>query len=171
MEIDTDVVFDDGVAYERGWQPLYTFTLDAGEGLVFPPGWLHETVNQNILTSDKNHEGTCTVALTTQFEHPGVGGYYRNFIQRLRRVGDLAQCWHTFNSWASVSPSGTPEAPDVKFARLDANRDGALTLLELIKAFDGDEAFAYGILGFHDRDEDGYVRKDEFATNIFSAKI
>ena len=40
----------------------------------------------------------------------------------------------------------------MKFARLDANGDGALTLQELIEAFDGDEPFAYGALGFHDRD-------------------
>ena len=56
-----EVVFDDGVAYRLGWEPLYQFTLEAGapaastaasesgvaagEGVLFPPGWIHETFN------------------------------------------------------------------------------------------------------------------------------
>ena len=39
------MVFDDGVAYRLNWKPLYEFTLYQGEGVLFPPGWIHETLN------------------------------------------------------------------------------------------------------------------------------
>ena len=52
------MVFDDGVAHKSGWAPMYEVSVPAGSALLFPPGWLHETINT---------APGCTAALTTQF--------------------------------------------------------------------------------------------------------
>jgi len=104
-----EVVFDDGVAYRLGWEPLYQFTLEAGEGVLFPPGWIHETFN----TAD-----TCTSALTTQLSYPIPAGYFREYYSRTRRVGDLEPCWRQI---VSMGKDGK------KLMQADQNGDGSVT--------------------------------------------
>jgi hypothetical protein len=66
-----------------GWQPLFSLEISAGEALVFPPGFIHETTNIG---------GSCAVSLTHQFDVPLPMGYFRQFLRRLMRVGDLKEC-------------------------------------------------------------------------------
>jgi len=108
---DEEVVFDDGVAYKLGWKPMFEFTVREGEAVLFPPGWIHETLN----VADG-----CTVALTTQFDIPMPVRYYRSFYQRLRRMGDLHPCWRTMMSWASLGEHGKRLPKDQAAARLRA---------------------------------------------------
>ena len=100
---DDEVVFDDGVAYKLGWKPMFEFTVREGEAVLFPPGWIHETLN----TADD-----CTVALTTQFDLPMPVRYYRSFYQRLRRIGDLYGCWRDMVSWAGANGAKVPKPGD-----------------------------------------------------------
>jgi hypothetical protein len=41
---ETDL-YDDGYAYQAGWQPRYVFNVSEGEAVLFPPGFIHETKN------------------------------------------------------------------------------------------------------------------------------
>ena len=127
---DNDVLFDDGVAYKLGWKPMFEFTARAGEAVLFPPGWIHETLNSG--------EG-CTVALTTQFELPMPARYYRSYYPRLRRIGDLNSCWKKMFSWGSagekVSLKGLKKLGPQELRRsaeqLYERRSGTLTEKEL----------------------------------------
>eukprot|EP00929_Paragymnodinium_shiwhaense_P113366 TRINITY_DN81646_c0_g1_i1.p1 TRINITY_DN81646_c0_g1~~TRINITY_DN81646_c0_g1_i1.p1 ORF type:complete len:449 (-),score=79.51 TRINITY_DN81646_c0_g1_i1:326-1672(-) len=113
-----DVVFNDGVAYKLKWKPFFEFQLKEGEALFFPPGWLHET---------KNTADGCTAALVTQFSLPTPVHYYRNYYNRLRRIGDLAPCYGQVISWANLGQ----KAPK-KFVRYDAARETAEQLFKEI---------------------------------------
>jgi len=139
---DGEVVFDDGVAYQLGWKPMFEFSLKEGEAVLFPPGWIHETLN--------TAEG-CTVALTTQFDIPIPVRYYRTFYNRLRRVGDLNACWEWMVGWPGAKPSKdltkaksmaeqlfTKKAEKLSQQELDffdSNEDGNVTQKEFIDTF------------------------------------
>ena len=86
------MVFDDGVAHKSGWAPMYEVSVPAGSALLFPPGWLHETINT---------APGCTAALTTQFRLPYPAAYYRRYYTRLRKVGDLTPCWRKMQEMAT----------------------------------------------------------------------
>mmetsp|Transcript_52130 Transcript_52130/g.110938 ORF Transcript_52130/g.110938 Transcript_52130/m.110938 type:complete len:446 (+) Transcript_52130:47-1384(+) len=146
-----DVFFDDGVAYALKWKPMFEFTLKQGEAVLFPPGWIHETLNTHV---------DCTVALTTQFDIPKPVKYYRTFYQRLRRVGDLNPCWKSMKSWASLGGvktdkqmPATDKAATAKATEIYESRKGSLSPQEI---------------SFHDINEDGTVNADEFAANFRS---
>ncbi|CAJ1364735.1 unnamed protein product [Effrenium voratum] len=134
---DDEVVFDDGVAYKLGWKPMFEFTVREGEAVLFPPGWIHETLN--------TAEG-CTVALTTQFDFPQPVRYFRSYYNRLRRVGDLNACWRQMMSWPGKLPKD-PHAVSKTAEQIFEKRAGTWTAEEL---------------DFYDLDEDGAVAKAEF---------
>ena len=136
---DDEVVFDDGVAYKLGWKPMFEFTVKEGEAVLFPPGWIHETLN----TADD-----CTVALTTQFVFPTPVRYYRSFYNRLRRIGDLNSCWRDMMSWAGAKvPKGDAKALAEKIYGEIEQKTKALEPQEL---------------DFFDLDEDQSVSKEEY---------
>lgn len=141
-----DVVFDDGVAYKLGWKPMYEFVVKEGEAVLFPPGWIHETLNSG--------DG-CTVALTTQFDKPYPVRYYRHYYQRLRRMGDLNPCWDEMMAWGSAGDrtgKGAPVIPEKGKAL-----EHAETLWDRKRgSFTGKEA------AFYDANADGEVSHDEF---------
>ena len=137
---DGEVVFDDGVAYQLGWKPMFEFTVKEGEAVLFPPGWIHETLN----TAE-----TCTVALTTQFDVPIPVRYYRSFYNRLRRVGDLNACWEWMTRWPGgrlskdlakaksmayeLYDKKTLNSQEIDF--FDLNEDGNVTQQEFVDTF------------------------------------
>ena len=137
---DDEVVFDDGVAYKLGWKPMFEFTVKEGEAVLFPPGWIHETLN----TAED-----CTVALTTQFDFPMPVRYYRSFYNRLRRVGDLFGCWPDMVSWAGAK---VPKGGDAK-----ASAERVYGEIEQKK-----RSLQPKQVDFFDLDEDGNVTKEEF---------
>lgn len=141
-----DVVFDDGVAYRMGWEPMFEFTAREGEAVLFPPGWIHETLNTG--------EG-CTVALTTQFSLPRPVRYYRSYYNRLRRMGDLNPCWGQMVKWGSLG-TGAKKLPEPAETHTAAealfDRKGS-TLSEEERLF-------------FDADGDGRVGREEFAATF-----
>ena len=141
---DGEVVFDDGVAYKLGWKPMFEFTLKEGEAVLFPPGWIHETLN--------TAEG-CTIALTTQFDMPIPVRYYRSFYNRLRRVGDLNACWQWMTKWPGAKPM-----KDLAKAKATAEQLYAKNRAH----------FKEQQVDFFDLNEDGNVTQNEFV-NTFVA--
>mmetsp|Transcript_12412 Transcript_12412/g.31218 ORF Transcript_12412/g.31218 Transcript_12412/m.31218 type:complete len:433 (+) Transcript_12412:54-1352(+) len=140
---DGDVFFDDGVAYTLGWKPMFEFTVRAGEAVLFPPGWIHETLNI---------DETCTVALTTQFDLPRPVRYWRNYYGRLRRIGDLGPCWKEMRSYGSLGALKQKLPADVSSLRAHAE--------QLFENRIGN--FSEQERDFYDVDADGSVGKNEF---------
>ena len=170
-----DVLHDDGYVYEHGWAPRYEFNVTGGQAVLFPPGWLHETRN----TGDG-----CAASLTHQFAVPAPAAYWRTWLPRLTRTGDLNACWSEMAALAGLgaSPHAAAEAggaglaaADAAFAAADADGNGALSLSELGAA--GGEAgaaaagggsaarFGRGALAYHDLDGDGSVSAAEYRAN------
>merc|ERR1712194_89304 len=137
-----EVVFDDGVAYKLGWKPMFEFTVYEGEAVLFPPGWIHETLNV---------ASGCTVAMTTQFTVPFPVGYFRSYYNRLRRVGDLNPCWKRQQSWAALGKATKTLPKNGKDARAQAEK--------LFTARKG--GFSREEKDFYDLDGDGEVGHDE----------
>jgi len=164
----------------RAWQPDYVLTLRAGEALVFPPGFIHET---------KNVGDSCAVSLTYQFQHPLPAGYWRAFWPRMRRLGDLANCWAEVAALATLGyvfgdattrplpqcgcgegDSGDAAATMVVARRIDVDGDGELSSAEVGQALHGANAASeVGVadaVRFHDTDGDGVLRLAEFAAGF-----
>lgn len=142
-----DVVFDDGVAYKMGWRPMFEFVAKQGEAVLFPPGWIHETLN--------TAEG-CTVALTTQFNFPRPVQYYRHYYNRLRRVGDLNPCWGDMISWGSLGAIKQNLPKGIKEIQTLAER--------LFREWNG--TFSGAHLEFYDINGDGAVAREEFLSTF-----
>lgn len=53
--IPDSVIFDDGKTYEFGWKPLYEVSLEQGDAIVFPAGWIHETKNRDLIKRENGH--------------------------------------------------------------------------------------------------------------------
>ena len=172
-----DVLHDDGYVYEHGWTPRYEFNVTAGEAVLFPPGWLHETRN----TGDE-----CAASLTHQFAVPAPAAYWRTWLPRLTRTGDLSACWNEIATFAGLGapPNAAEEAggngargiaaADAVFAAVDTDGNGALSLSELTAAGrkSGQAAmlgsaahFGRGALAYHDLDDDGAVSAAEYRAN------
>lgn len=153
-----DVIFDDGVAYALGWKPMFEFTAKQGDAILFPPGWIHESLNID--------EG-CTVALTTQFTDPAPARYFRSYYQRLRRIGDLNPCWPQmvkwaahgkFKTWHKLDPSSLTATASTFYDELFPQGPGGPASRPLSRAE----------LDFHDLNEDDQISKEEFLETILA---
>ena len=77
--------YGDGKRYAQPgeeWRPLYNVSLDPGDVLFIPPGFVHETFNEG--------EG-CALSLTHQFSTPMPWKLYKTFWPRVRRTGDIGE--------------------------------------------------------------------------------
>eukprot|EP00937_MAST-01D_sp_MAST-1D-sp2_P005662 g5662.t1 len=160
------------------WTPLFDVPIEPGQGLFFPPGFIHETKNTG--------EG-CAASVTYQFPIPAPAIYWRTFLPRISRTGDMAACWHAIASLAGagrvplveadVAPAW--EAASARFRQLDADGDGRVTGTELERAYGAEEqrsghryagthhysgasAQARDTMLYHDEDEDGIMSAGEF---------
>merc|ERR1719253_2239160 len=124
---------------------MFEFTVKEGEAVLFPPGWIHETLNIA--------EG-CTAALTTQFTNPKPIRYYRSYYPRLRRVGDLGPCWNEMVQYGSAGLKqnfGKKSAAEVR------------SLAEThFKENLANRSLPVALQAFYDIDVNGEVSQDEF---------
>lgn len=163
------MIYKDGEVYESSsrWTPQFNLTLKPGEALFFPPGFVHETMNLD--------EG-CAASVTFQFSQPYATQMYRTFLPRTRRTADIHEVWPLLASWACLLGNPPKKGMPYKQARnqalsadgigrhfrnLDKDQDGEVSMAELSHAFGEDKA--QNLLGFHDLDDDGTIRRDEFA--------
>jgi hypothetical protein len=148
-----DVVFDDGVAYKLGWKPMFEFVAKEGDAVIFPPGWIHETFNVA--------QG-CTAALTTQFVSPKPVRYWRNYYQRLRRIGDLNPCWMEMFGLGSLGLLKKVEKLKTAEVRSIAEQH--------FKNDIANKTASTALKAFYDLNEDGQISEAEFV-NTFLAWV
>jgi len=155
------------------WTPTFSVPLKGGQGLFFPPGMIHET---------KNVGAGCASSVTYQFPVPAPAVYWRSFLPRVSRVGDLHNCWSNIAMLAgggavpTISAEVEPawRAGEARFAELDIDGDGFVTRAELASSassqgtqhFSDPDTQARDTLLYHDLDEDGKVSQQEFARNF-----
>ena len=172
------------------WEPAYVFDLHAGEGVFFPPGYVHETTNVG---------GTCAASITYQYDAPPATGYIRSMLERIAVTEEMAECWTKWAGYATarlptmdMSREDLPATP----AAIDTDHDGALSTPELrawleglarehpyvthqvddgtAARFGGVAAAWASMLGdlvaavehYHDTDGDGVVTTGEVSGNI-----
>ena len=172
-------IFADGAVYKRAfverylggkpWVPTFEFNLTAGEGLFFPPGFVHET--QNVGAG-------CAASVTYQWDAPVAARYYRTFLRRIHRTGDLGECYGLVDDMATLAQAtgaaaelrsgGSAAAAARVAAALDADADGELSAGELEQALRGSQLKGMirikpaDAIAFHDLDGDGVATVAEF---------
>jgi len=141
----------------KKWLPTYEVELHAGEALFFPPGFIHETVNVGE---------DCAASVTYQFPDPAPALYWRNFLARVRRTGDLSGCHRRIEALATLQ-SRLPKPGQNAYSKglergraIDGNRNGILDEDELFSVMKQDSGAA---LSYHDTDQNGELSVEEFA--------
>ncbi|CAJ1389396.1 unnamed protein product [Effrenium voratum] len=183
-----DGLLADGEPYnvKGGWAPTYSVTLAAGEALLIPPAFVHES--KNVGPED------CAPSLTFQFADPAAAGFFRHFHPRLRRLGDFNECWERVAALATFDSRGEGLAARLKrmastsLAKLSKLESGGSSPLEsavleaakkawpkvvdtngrLTRENVKSDFILQGSLDFHDLNEDGEVTEAEF-TSTFSS--
>jgi len=130
------------------WKPVYDFTIEAGEALLLPAGYLHESTNIG--------EG-CAASLTMQFGMPQPVDYIKSFLPRLLGAPSLQQCRRNsiFTRSVLIEPHEADypvpqDRAEKLFRRLDADGDSSVTLEELSTFYQrqgADEASARQLAG------------------------
>ena len=158
------------------WSPTFAFEIKEGQAMFMPPGMIHVT---------KNTGKGCAGSVTYQFPVPSPAIYWRTFLPRVTRTGDLANCQANISilAGAGKAPSVHQEVAEAwqearfRFVRLDTDRSGLVSLDELSKAveeggsgyrfqhFTSTELLAEDIMMYHDLDEDNVITLEEFQRN------
>jgi len=130
--------FDGGVYQAGYWKPDLGFVLKAGQAVVWPPGYLHETKTM------PPPDGMCGTAITLQFAFPQPVQFLRAFMPRLALSAEVGQC--VARDWTSYvvlfvgnikpSPKGAAieKQKQAILKAVDANNDGQVTVEE-VKSF------------------------------------
>jgi len=147
--------FHDGDIYRMPWHwaPEYEEMVEAGQCLVFPMGYIHETY---IYPGDGG-EDVCSVATTFQIQDPQAVHQWRNFMTRwgLSHYARDEPCLDRMAPYVSMGTGqdGKPltgkDDEEVKanakkaFAKIDKDGDGIITKAELTKKTKYEDGFPW----------------------------
>lgn len=118
--------FDGGIRRDptRAFEPDYEYTLGPGEGILFPPGMMHETLSVS--------DNTCTTSVTFNIPIPMSARYIRNLLPRLSLSTEFGDC--LWDRWAPTVTLGVGGRwTDQK---LDGGKAAGQKAREIIKAVD-----------------------------------
>jgi hypothetical protein len=158
------------------WEPEIVTYLSTGDSLVFPPGVVHDTLNEAV--------NSCAASITYQMATPLPAKYYRNNLGDILRVGDVRESWMVIVDLVSLGflrAQVAAESPffgvsqKAKVLNLEYDEEDPKKFLEqilyLFNAFklpgpDGRRGLEEYI-AFHDVDNDGIISFAEL-NNTFS---
>lgn len=134
--------FDSGI-YDsvHAWEPDFEVTLAEGDGILFPPGFMHETRT----LEGPSLEDTCGTSVTFNIPLPMPASYIRTFLPRFSVSRELHQCMGRWESFATLNadpvdwdpPKADSQQPaqlaSEIFSRIDINGDGVIGLDEVEK--------------------------------------
>jgi hypothetical protein len=134
--------FDSGIYKSvHKWEPDVEYVLEEGDGILFPPGFMHET--RTVEGPSMNSSDECATSVTFNIPLPMPSKYVRQFLPRFSVSREIHRCtrrWESFVT-AKVEPvdweqpwanSSQPEQVTADIAsRLDGNKDGKISLNEV----------------------------------------
>ncbi|KAF4694190.1 hypothetical protein FOZ62_030896, partial [Perkinsus olseni] len=90
--------FDGGIRRDpsRSFEPDYEYILGPGEGILFPPGMMHETLSVS--------ESECTTSVTFNIPIPMSARYIRKLLPRLSLSTEFGDC--LWDRWANTVTLG-----------------------------------------------------------------
>lgn len=132
--------FDSGIYKSvHKWTPDVEYVLEAGDGILFPPGYMHET---RTLEGPSDEDG-CGTSVTFNIPLPMPSKYIREFLPRFSVSREIHQCTRRWESFVTAkteavewdepySNSTQPEAVTADiFDRVDLNKDGKISVAEV----------------------------------------
>ena len=134
--------FDSGIYKSvHKWKPDLEYILEEGDGILFPPGYMHET---RTLDGPTEHD-RCATSVTFNIPLPMPSRFIREFIPRFSVSREIHQCMNRWESFVTgkadrvewekpVEGNSQPsELTRDIFHRIDSNQDGRLTLSEIVE--------------------------------------
>ena len=132
--------FDSGIYNSvHKWEPDLEVILEEGDGILFPPGYMHETRT----IEGPTQEDRCATSVTFNIPLPMPSRFIREFLPRFSVSREIHQCMRRWESFVTARASATKwerPVPDSQqplllteeiFARVDSNQDNHISLEEL----------------------------------------
>lgn len=186
--------FHDAEIYRRDefWRPEHEEVVDAGQCVVFPMGYIHET----YVPDGAGGDDACSVATTFQFQDPQPVHQWKNFLTRwgLSHYARDEPCLDRMMPYVYLGheqslQKAKQEMLKDAFSKLDGNQDGWLTYDELHSHFSRRQVrlpwthsrgrdvlseaavekakwMAQDALLFHDDNQDSKVSMEEFEASV-----
>ena len=144
--LDTDVFdeFDSGIYKSvHKWEPDFEVVLKAGDGILFPPGYMHETRT----VAGPSASDTCATSVTFNVPVPMPSKFVRKFMNRFSVSREIHHCmrrWESFVTastqkveWEKPYPNNAQPRSIAEgiFAAIDANHDATLSYGEIATYF------------------------------------
>jgi hypothetical protein len=134
--------FDSGIYNSvHKWAPDFEVVLNEGDGILFPPGYMHETRT----VDGPSEEDRCATSVTFNIPLPLPSRFIREFMARFSVSREIHQCmrrWESFVTaqvgsieWGKPVPDNAQPkeiAVDI-FTRIDSNADKEISLVEITK--------------------------------------
>jgi hypothetical protein len=117
-------------------EPVFEVDVAAGEIVVFPPGWIHETVSVEAPGQARGPE-TCGVSISLQFANPVPLGMLKAFPRRIARTQAhfcFRKRWNRF-MFGDENPIPSRRAANLVHAEMDTDGDGAVDCAEADRHF------------------------------------
>ena len=112
--------FDAGIhRSHHSWDPEYDFDNPQGGAIVFPPGYMHETMSHS----------QCTTATTFQYKFPQPTKYIRAFLPRLLMSQEVGKCTSTWDAYATFQEAGEV-TPTLDFGEVQQQVERILQLVD-----------------------------------------
>lgn len=87
-------LYDGGVDADR-WEPLFEGEVGPGEAILFPTGFLHQTMNVGA---------DCAASVTYQWQDPTPCLYIRDMLPTLALTEEIMGCWPRWQPYATLLP-------------------------------------------------------------------
>jgi hypothetical protein len=139
--------FDSGI-YEsvHKWVPDFEVVLEAGDGVLFPPGYMHETRT----ISGPSDKDVCGTSVTFNLPIPMPSRLVRRFLNRFSTSLEISHCMPRWESFVTMNTTLVDWTADVGggdrgslaktitrniFSAVDFDRNGQISLEELEEYF------------------------------------
>lgn len=134
--------FDSGIYKSvHKWEPDLEYVLEEGDGLLFPPGFMHET---RTLEGPSDSPGDqCGTSVTFNIPIPMPSKYVREFLPRFSVSREIHHCTRRWESFVTAKTSridweepfaNSTQPDDVTddiLNRVDLNKDGKISVSEV----------------------------------------
>lgn len=132
--------FDSGIYNSvHKWEPDFEVILEEGDGILFPPGYMHETRTVEGPTA----EDKCATSVTFNIPLPMPSRFIREFLPRFSVSREIHRCmrrWESFVTARASAMKWESPLPESKqaflvttdiFDLIDSNLDNFISLEEL----------------------------------------